>query len=367
MTWYTNSSMVDRELKGSLAVAKPNDNLASAVLDGLLKGVVAALRERGDTRFLSSPSWSSSSAWLSESLSPPSQVYFLSPSNDEAAWRETLEAAKQFMGTRIGSAWVSSSTNLYNMVQNLTPWELCRVQVSRLPKRRRLPLDIGDHKHRACILMQADGNVVIQAESFGEVATSGEPFRSPVDLAIFIYGTAPATEYGQGDGHPEEPRARPGAEPEVKEAPVDLMWRPHGTRDITFPGVSLQQLPAEIRQLLARMHQNLGHPRNDEFCRWLAQHHASASALFGVKHLRCEVCLQKTKPRVPRGMAIIVARRFGDRLFMDVFFVPLVDGRQVPFLSLLDDASALHIARLMINTDGVLDQTTAVVVKIVED
>ena len=146
------------------------------------------------------------------------------------------------------------------------------------------------------------------------------------------------------DEQPEASRQPVGREPEEKEEPIDLLWRPHGTRGITYPGLTLKELPAEVRQLLSRMHQNLGHPRNEEMVRWLAQHNASATALLGVKHLRCTVCLSKTKPRVPKGMAIIVARRFGDRLFLDVLFVSLIDGKQIPFLSMLDDASAFDKA-----------------------
>ena len=42
---------------------------------------------------------------------------------------------------------------------------------------------------------------------------------------------------------------------------------------------------------------------------------------------------------------MVVARRFGDRLIIDGFWVPLVDGKKVTFLSLLDDASVYHVAR----------------------
>ena len=56
---------------------------------------------------------------------------------------------------------------------------------------------------------------------------------------------------------------------------------------------------------------------------------------------------------VPRSVAIITARRFGDRLMIDVFYVPLVTGVKIPFLGMLDDASVYYSARHLVSIGSV--------------
>ena len=55
--------------------------------------------------------------------------------------------------------------------------------------------------------------------------------------------------------------------------------------------------------------------------------------------------MRTKRPAIPRGVAVVVARRFGDRLVLDVFYVPLLSGVKVAFLGMLDDASLYHQAR----------------------
>ena len=55
-------------------------------------------------------------------------------------------------------------------------------------------MDMGAYKHRASVLLQTDGQVVIIAEAVADMATMNESFVAPVDIAIFVYGTAPATQ-----------------------------------------------------------------------------------------------------------------------------------------------------------------------------
>ena len=128
-----------------------------------------------------------------------------------------------------------------------------------------------------------------------------------------------------------------------------------GARDITFPGCPDSVCPSWMKAVLRRMHINLGHPTNASLVRQLAQANATAPALYGARMLRCAVCLWSQPPRQPRPGKLFVAKRFLDRLMLDIMFVPDVTGFVHAFLSALDDASTLHALKRVLNrTEKVL-------------
>ena len=181
------------------------------------------------------------------------------------------------------------------------------------------------------------------------MATAAEPFKAPVRFAIFIYGDAPQSAYGPedalpepnasgGDGRtatatpaaapatprlpamsrtpvprtptlrrrrrdvqqdvqhpaPSTPLTGPAAHPQQGDpsgqVPGEVPQQPpilrEGAQAITFPGVTVEQVPLEVRSTLKRIHQNLSHPPNAELLRWLAQKNASGQALLGAHRCR---------------------------------------------------------------------------------
>ena len=106
----------------------------------------------------------------------------------------------------------------------------------------------------------------------------------------------------------------------------------------------MEQVPQTILVCLRRIHQNLCHPTNNELFRYLAQQSCSAAALIGAKALHCDTCHRTAKPHVPRPTKMLAAaRRFGDRLLIDMFWIALVTGTTVLYLSMLNDASVYHV------------------------
>ena len=129
------------------------------------------------------------------------------------------------------------------------------------PKRRRLPTDIGEFTHRAVALLFSDGRVSIESADVKDLATSMEPFDSPVSVAICIFGNAPPTAYGSADAAPDADRPPATAAWEAAEREAETVpdgpapWRPQGSKDISFPGAALKEVPEDVRQQLARLHQ----------------------------------------------------------------------------------------------------------------
>ena len=126
---------------------------------------------------------------------------------------------------------------------------------------------------------------------------------------------------------------------------------PHqpGYRDITFPGVDI---PLWVQQVLRRLHCNLGHPPKEVLVRQLATAKASNAALQGARHLRCEVCLRVSPPHQPRSTNAFQAKRFNDRLGIDIIYVKDVRGGTHMFLNCVDDGTCYQIAsRLLERTE----------------
>ena len=153
-TMISNSTAVSKELR-SLGASFSEKQFATA----LAQGLITELREQGDNRFLSvsqelcpsscwieSNSHEHSSSWI-EPHGHVSSVLFLSPSQDLGEWREALEEGRRYLGNRSGAQWVTSGSRLHAMISALTPWEILRVQVAKVPKRKRLPFELGAVHH----------------------------------------------------------------------------------------------------------------------------------------------------------------------------------------------------------------------------
>ena len=102
-------------------------------------------------------------------------------------------------------------------------------------------------------------------------------------------------------------------------------------------------VPKWVKNVLRRVHTNLGHPSQQALVRYLAQAGASSAALQGAKHLKCAVCERTKPPQQARPAKAIQSRRFNDRLFMDIVFLRNINGETFPYLNLLDDASTYQV------------------------
>ena len=112
--------------------------------------------------------------------------------------------------------------------------------------------------------------------------------------------------------------------------------------DISF-NVQEGSVPKWVQNALRRLHTNLGHPSNESLVRHLAQAGATGQALLGGKHLHCTVCERTKTPHQPRPSKPVQARRFNDRVFLDIVFIKNVNGETFPYLNILDDASTYQV------------------------
>ena len=105
--------------------------------------------------------WASSSAELqwnppvSKVLATQHQDYL----RDGESWMEVLTDVQDLLGDRQTASWRSERSNfIYEKVAALVPWDLERVQVSKVPRARLAPYDIG-WTHRGCCLLHSDGEI----------------------------------------------------------------------------------------------------------------------------------------------------------------------------------------------------------------
>ena len=121
--------------------------------------------------------------------------------------------------------------------------------------------------------------------------------------------------------------------------------------DITFPGLG-QQVPAEIRRSVARLHANLGHPSPRELTRLLLHRGVpNAAVLECVKKLHCATCERLKGPQQPRpassSTTLPTASQFNELVQGDFFFVRLSTGEVVQVLGLADTATGFHQAAIL--------------------
>ena len=338
--------------------------LARAIIEGLC----CALRDRGDERFLCHPelcidittgthvtgdavAWTTAWNAVNFSFSTSSSTatsWYTDVVRDVEQWRPMLKEAEKRLHNKVATAaTVKADTAFFEQIRQLAPWRLALVQIARTPKARRLPLNIMMEQpvtHRAAVLLHHNGQISIETEVVADISRApGSKFESPVAYGIFIYGEASKTSYD--DEENKQPETSSHAEPLQPEE----MLGPHqpGSQDITFPDVSQSTLPQWMRSVLKRLHVNLGHPSNQALVRHLAQAGASGPALHGAKNMRCAVCIRTRLPLQPRPTKVFQARRFGDRLMLDIVYVRDQTKQQHMFLNQLDDATTYQCLSLL--------------------
>ncbi|CAK9030852.1 Pentatricopeptide repeat-containing protein [Durusdinium trenchii] len=298
----------------------------------ILKGVQDEVRARFPDRFQPRPK-----VYSSYMVTSPDQ------------WHEALQMAEAtFQVTRYKTFTLPASDPLFALTRRLTQWShMERVQIALQPIMWRFPWHVP-HTHRAAALQYNDGEVQIIEEDFSELRHPKARFKKPVQLAIFMFG--------QGQPDAERPRDQASASHEAAQPPPSendprkLVPPPPG-EEISFP-LELK-IPAEIKNAIRRMHQNLGHPKPAELKKLLALNGVNNQAIYtAVEHLRCNSCERTKGPSRPDLGAIPAedgCSQFGDRLQMDIFYVRDVTGQNFMVLGIIDEVTHLHLAALLDN------------------
>ena len=102
----------------------------------------------------------------------------------------------------------------------------------------------------------------------------------------------------------------------------------------TEPSVS------EMKEVVDRLHRNLGHPPNHDLVRILKHGNASEKAIAIAREHQCEFCRTCAKPKTPMPAQTHRATEFGAAVGMDVKFLPgWKPNQKITALNIVDQAS----------------------------
>jgi len=288
------------------------------------------------------------------------QNFYVDVEKDVEKWRPLLKEAQERLEGKVStSAEVKKGTAFFEQISKLTNgWVLAYVQIYRAPKCRRLPTKRilegeAPITHRAAALLNNDGMIQVESESVASLTATGTGarFDKPCNYAIFIYGEAPATEFGEMNEKAQAASSktpRGVAVPSTPGLPSLEEVESVPDRDSTFE-VDEGTVPRWVQGVLRRLHVNLGHPTNAMLVRQLAQVGASQQALIGAKGLRCTVCKQmrSIKPAPPSRMS--AGRSFNEQVVIDLIYIYDIAGETHTILSTVDDASHYHALQRLEN------------------
>ncbi|CAK0884583.1 unnamed protein product [Prorocentrum cordatum] len=348
--------------KWTKASGEYTDEMAHAMLYAIQQ--VAA--QRNPSRFADMPV--AATEWeVAYNHAGPIEVLFASPEKDPTRWEAVMQGVRQIVG---GSAnrggnkamhYLSKSSTLWRQISQLVPWDLTMIQLAKSAKQRRFPINKEPWSHRGHCYVDEKGHYHIEAEDLVDVAFPTLALSPPADLAVFSFG------YAKQESLPQEPDTSqiekrmplppdpndpmlpnnslpPDEDDDLQDVPIARMPDASGgMAGIRFVGVTKEQCPREVRQLVARMHCNLGHPVPSEFFQFLAQRGASQATLLCARALRCPACLRRKRPQRQRESQIPRVGLFNDLVKGDLFYVMTHDGATHALLGLVDKATRLHV------------------------
>ncbi|CAK0885511.1 unnamed protein product [Prorocentrum cordatum] len=331
--------------KWTKASGEYTDEMAHAMLYAIQQ--VAA--QRNPSRFADMPV--AATEWeVAYNHAGPIEVLFASPEKDPTRWEAVMQGVRQIVGgsaSRGGNKamhYLSKSSTLWRQISQLVPWDLTMIQLAKAAKQRRFPINKEPWSHRGHCYVDEKGHYHIEAEDLVDVAFPTLALSPPADLAVFFFG------YAKQESLPQEPDTSqiekrmplppdpndpmlpnnslpPDEDDDLQDVPIARMPDASGgMAGIRFVGVTKEQCPREVRQLVARMHCNLGHPVPSEFFQFLAQRGASQATLLCARALRCPACLRRKRPQRQRESQIPRVGLFNDLVKGDLFYVMTHDG-----------------------------------------
>ena len=281
-------------------------------------------------------------------------VNYIDVKRDEEQWRPLLAQAQEVLARRVqNSCFLDITSDLYQKILPLVPWQIMNVQISVLPKAKRVRPGL-ERCHRCSVLLQNDDKLLIETEHLPSAQAPRERFVTPVKVGIFVLGYAP--------GDPQDPiparveqRVQSVPEGEVVSDPLEesldeamgqqgLARREHASGECWFIGPPLRHEHRRLAPSLVRMHRNLGHPRNEDFVRALSQHgKVDPEAVALARRLRCASCERTKRPLPPRPASLKIIGGFNEKVCM--YFVFLHDALEEKhtYLHILDPADGYNI------------------------
>ena len=155
--------------------------------------------------------------------------------------------------------------------------------------------------------------------------------------SVHMVGIGEAEE----EDEPAEPEAggEKGDEPGIGEDRL-------GAKAITFGEAGKKAGNAALASL-RRLHQNLGHPSNDDLVRLLRGQNASDQIIRAAKQLRCTTCAQSAKAGIARPAAVPRARHFNADIGIDILYIEDVLGNRYYAVSIVELSTTYHVVTLV--------------------
>ena len=259
------------------------------------------------------------------------------------AWQELFDKAEQlFRQTRMKNIVLAQSDNFWQDVRRLVPWHtLERVQIAKQPAIHRFPTHVP-HTHRGSALLFNDGSRDVTVEDLTDIRYPKGRFQKPVNIGIFFFGMAHSPQQG-----PDQQQPQPASvQPHVEDNPIaraDFL-----DRDITFP--ENKDYNNDTKNIVTRLHKNLGHPPAAELKKLLAMNGVSnQKILAAVDDLICGSCKRTRAPLkpAPSSMPQSNFRQFADAIQLDIVYIRDITGQNFPVLGIIDECTHLHQACIL--------------------
>eukprot|EP00913_Durusdinium_trenchii_P022695 g21314.t1 len=208
-----------------------------ALARSIIRNFTELLHSLGDERFIHAyTSWPAEETFDADETEPYPDL-----NKDVDLWRPMLlEAAQRLEGKVAQSAEIRSSA-YKEQIKNLTPWHLEYVQIYRLPKTRRMPtrkiLETPNITHRGAVLLFQDGSIEVESQDLSKIKNPQSRFDRTVRVAIFLYGKPMIIET---TAQRKMVRFQKDQPPAVEAAETLEHWQA-GAKDMTFPGITVDQ------------------------------------------------------------------------------------------------------------------------------
>ncbi|CAK9000465.1 unnamed protein product [Durusdinium trenchii] len=268
-------------------------------------------------------------------------VHYIDVDKDVTKWREPMDMSAEILARKAQEdLFIDPNTELYKKVSALVPWQIANIQISHLPKAKRIRPGL-EKCHRCSVLLQHDETIIIETEHLPDAQAPRERFVTPVRYAIFILAMLLVTPKNR----PQHSLYLFNLFPMMEK----LWWttcrvmedqrlarQDYGAGECWFQGPPLRTEQKKLAPSIVRLHRNLGHPRQEDMVRALVQHgQMDPECITLAKRLKCATCERTRRPLPPRPTSLRATGSFNDKLCLDYIFIHDSQGEKHNYLHIL--------------------------------
>ncbi len=109
-------------------------------------------------------------------------------------------------------------------------------------------------------------------------------------------------------------------------------------------GPKFMALPTEERQLMLKIHRNLGHPTSERLMHLLRQQGFRSECVHAVPEMKCSFCEMTTRPKCSRPATIKDPMDFNDKIAVDCIKWTNQAGNSFHIMHIIDIGTSYHVA-----------------------